>query len=95
MKSTIHIDTVHTIIIGGGIACASPSSTDAVRLFLERVGQTRCEPSALPASRPRRRDWNLCPDCGGTGVQYANASGEVGDHEALDCTMCGGSGRVS
>jgi mono/diheme cytochrome c family protein len=94
MKSTIHIDHVQTIIIGGGIACAAPSSTEAVRLFLERVGQTRCEASALPAPRLRKAA-ATCSQCHGTRRVEANASGEVGDHEWIDCPDCCREGRAS
>lgn len=87
--------TIHAkkVTIGGGAACAPSSPAEQITAFLERLGQTGREAVALP--RPRNRSLMRCPDCGGTGVQYANCSGEVGDHEALECTMCGGTGRVS
>lgn len=69
------------------------ASEEEVAAFLERLGQAGQEPNALPL--PRRRDLVRCPDCGGTGVCFGNASGEVGDFSGVECAMCGGTGRVS
>lgn len=45
-----------------------------------------------PTTPSERRPYKVCEYCDGEGVRLVNFTGQVGDHQPVDCSVCGGKG---